>query len=215
MHDLLKIGQTVHTESSNIPCTVEQFLAGGGQGEVYQANLGGQSVALKWYFPHTLKADPYQRARLEAAIDSGSPSDRFLWPIDLVSEPGIQGFGYIMPLRQPQYKSLVDLMKRRIQPTFRSLATAGFQLADSFLQLHARGLSYCDISFGNVFFNPDTGDISICDNDNVATNNSNEVAIAGTPGFMAPEIAIGQARPGACHFCDEYKYSSNFSGLTN
>ncbi len=195
MHELLKIGQTVHTESSNIPCTVEQFLGGGGQGEVYQANLGGQSVAVKWYFPHYLKADLYQRARLETGIDSGSPSDRFLWPFDLVSEPSMKGFGYMMPLRPSQHKSLVDLMRRRIQPTFRSLATAGFQLADSFLQLHSRGLSYCDISFGNVSFDPTTGDISICDNDNVTTNNSKQIAIAGTPGFMAPEIVMEQALP--------------------
>jgi eukaryotic-like serine/threonine-protein kinase len=194
MSDLLKIGQTVHTQSSNIPCIVEQFLGGGGQGEVYRANLGGQQVALKWYFPHALKADPYQISRLEAAIESGAPNDRFLWPIDLVSNPRIDGFGYIMALRQPQYKTLVDLMKGRLKPKFKSLATAGFQLADSFLQLHSRGLCYCDISFGNVFFNPDTGDILICDNDNVSTNGA-EVSIGGTQRFMAPEIVTGQARP--------------------
>jgi hypothetical protein len=45
--DLLKSGQTVHTESSQTPCTVEQLLGGGGQGEVYRANLAGQPVALK------------------------------------------------------------------------------------------------------------------------------------------------------------------------
>jgi eukaryotic-like serine/threonine-protein kinase len=99
-----------------------------------------------------------------------------------------------MDLRKPQYKTLVDLMKGRVQPKIRSIATAGFQLADSFLQLHSRGLCYCDISFGNVFFNPDTGDILICDNDNVATNGA-EVSIGGTQRFMAPEIVVGQARP--------------------
>lgn len=194
MHDLLTIGQTVHTESVNLPCTIEKFLGGGGQGEVYQANLGGRSVALKWYFPHVIKVDPQQRSRLEVAIDYGSPQEQFLWPIDLVSEPGICGFGYIMSLRQPQYKTLVDLMKGRIKHNFRAISTAGFQLADSFLQLHSKGLCYCDISFGNIFFNPDTGDILICDNDNV-TANGEEVSICGTPRFMAPEIVTGQARP--------------------
>lgn len=77
MHDLLKIGQTVYTESSSIPCTVEQFLGGGGQGEVYRANLGGQSVALKWYLPRALRGDPDQRSRLEAAIESGARVRRF------------------------------------------------------------------------------------------------------------------------------------------
>lgn len=194
MHDLLKIGQTVHPQSSSIPCIVEKFLDGGGQGEVYQANLGGKSVALKWYFPHALKADPDQKSRLEAAIESGAPNSRFLWPMYLVSAPGIEGFGYIMEIRQTQYKTLKALMKGRIKPNLRALATAGFQLADSFLQLHSRGLCYCDISLGNVFINPDTGDILICDNDNVTANGA-EVSILGTLGFTAPEIVLGQSQP--------------------
>jgi eukaryotic-like serine/threonine-protein kinase len=194
MHDLLKIGQTVYTESATLPCTIEKFLGGGGQGEVYQASLDGQPVALKWYFPHIAKVDPQQRSRLAVAIESGSPQEQFLWPIDCVSAPEIGGFGYIMPLRPPQYKTLVDLMKGRINHSFRSISTAGFQLADSFLQLHAKGLCYCDISFGNIFFNPDTGDILICDNDNV-TANGEDVSICGTPRFMAPEIVTGAARP--------------------
>lgn len=76
MSNLLKFGQTVHTESSQTPCTVEQFLGGGGQGEVYRANLGSQPVALKWYYSHSIQADPRQRERLEAAIQSGAPSDQ-------------------------------------------------------------------------------------------------------------------------------------------
>jgi len=59
------------------------------------------------------------------------------------------------------YKSINDLMKRRIEPSFRALLTAGLELADSFLRLHAKGLCYRDILFGNVFFEPDTGKISI------------------------------------------------------
>jgi serine/threonine protein kinase len=102
-----------------------------------------------------------------------------------------------MPLRDPQYKGFNDLMKRRIEPSFRALVTAGYQLADSFLQLHAQGLCYRDISFGNVFFDPQTGDILICDNDNVAINGEQFSAILGTPRFMAPEIIYAQAQPSA------------------
>jgi len=178
-----------------MPCEVEQFLGGGGQGEVYRADLGGKPVALKWYFPAYLLATPEQRAALETLIKKGAPSDKFLWPMELTSEEGVEGFGYIMPLREPRYKSLFDLMKRRIEPTFRSLATAGLELSHSFLQLHAKGLCYRDISFGNVFFEPDTGSVLICDNDNVAVDGEGQIGVLGTPRFMAPEVVRDEALP--------------------
>lgn len=86
-------------------------------------------------------------------------------------------------------------MKRRTEPTFRALATAGLHLADSYLQLHARGLCYRDISFGNVFFDPDTGDVLICDNDNVGVDGASRGGVLGTPRFMAPEVVRGDALP--------------------
>lgn len=197
MSEILSIGQTVRTESSKIACTVEKFLAGGGQGEVYQASLGNQKIALKWYFPHYLQYEIQQRERLEKAIGLGAPSEKFLWPMELASAADVPSFGYIMQLREPRYTSFVDLMKRRVEPSFAALATAGFQLADSFFQLHAKGLCYRDISFGNVFFDPNTGDILICDNDNVSVDGEGKSGILGTPRFMAPEIVRGEALPSA------------------
>lgn len=193
MNQILKPGQTVRTASSGMSCEVEQFLGGGGQGEVYRANLGGKPVALKWYFPAS--TTPEQRAALETLIKKGPPSDKFLWPMELTSAEGTPGFGYIMPLRESRYKGIVDLMKRRIEPTFRALVTAGLDLSHSFLQLHAKGLCYRDISFGNVFFDPGTGDVLICDNDNVTVDGEAESGVLGTPRFMAPEVVRGEALP--------------------
>ena len=62
-----------------------------------------------------------------------------------------------MPLRPQRFKNIVDLMKRRIEPTFRALATAGLNLSHNYLLLHSQGLCYRDISFGNAFFDPDNG----------------------------------------------------------
>jgi DNA-binding helix-hairpin-helix protein with protein kinase domain len=192
--ELLRPRQRVRAELSGSPCEVECFLGGGGQGEVYRVSLAGTPLAVKWYFPHT--ASRAQRAALEALVQSGPPNDKFLWPLELASADGVPGFGYLMLLRGPEYAGIVALMKGRARPTFRALATAGMELADSFLQLHARGLCYRDISFGNVFFNPQTGGVLICDNDNVTVNRSaGSVGVLGTPRFMAPEIVRGEAQP--------------------
>jgi len=193
MNQILSVKQVVHTESSNIPCEVERFLGGGGQGEVYLARLGRSPVALKWYFPSS--ATNTQRETLNTLIKKGPPNDKFLWPMELVEESKVIGFGYIMPLRGQGYHGIVDMMKRRVEPSFRALAVSGMQLSDSFFQLHAKGLCYRDISFGNVFINPLTGDILICDNDNVTIDGHDIGGIKGTPRFMAPEVVRDEAPP--------------------
>jgi serine/threonine protein kinase len=193
MSQLLKAKQKVRTESSGMECVVEQFLGGGGQGEVYRAGLGGKPVALKWYFSN--QATPPQRGALEVLVKSGPPTEKFLWPLELTAADGVPGFGYVMPLREAHYKGIVDMMKRRVEPTFRALATSGLELSHSYLQLHSRGLCYRDISFGNVFFDPVSGATVICDNDNVAVDGKTAGGVLGTPRFMAPEVVRGDALP--------------------
>lgn len=193
MDQILKPGQKVRTATTRGDCVVESFLGSGGQGEVYRALLKDKPVALKWYYPAS--TTPEQQKALETLIKMGAPSDRFLWPVELATSSASVGFGYIMPLRDRRFRGIVDLMKRRIEPGFRALATAGLELSHSYLQLHTKGLCYRDISFGNVFFDPDTGEILICDNDNVAVDNQSRSAVYGTPRFMAPEIVRGEAAP--------------------
>jgi eukaryotic-like serine/threonine-protein kinase len=190
---LLASGQQVLTESSRLLCDIHEFLGGGGQGEVYMATISGAPVAVKWYF--TPSATRQQRAALELLVRKSAPNERFLWPVELVSAASVTGFGYVMPLREPRYKGIVDLMKRRIEPTFTALAKAGRDLAHSYLLLHSQGFCYRDISFGNVFFDPAIGDVLICDNDNVAIDGDTYNGVLGTPRFMAPELVRGQAHP--------------------
>ena len=61
MTQQLKKGQNIGTEISGANCIVEKRLAEGGQGEVYQVNVNGKSMALKWYFPHIVEQDPRQK----------------------------------------------------------------------------------------------------------------------------------------------------------
>lgn len=192
MDGQLKIGSVMTSESGN-KYTVKELLGAGGQGEVYDVECGGKHYALKWYFKGSATAR--QKKMLEAIISHGAPDDSFLWPMELVI-PATGGlFGYIMPLRPKNYKSIVDLMKKKINPSFYVLTRAAFNLTKGYQRLHATGAKYQDISFGNLFFNPDNGDVLICDNDNVSYDNSKPGGVLGTPGFMAPEIVRGEKRP--------------------
>jgi serine/threonine protein kinase len=190
---ILNPGDELRT-ATGLTCRVERFLGSGGQGEVHQGALQGVSLAIKWYYPTTATAE--QQALLSTMIEIGAPHPRFLWPIDLVTRSRSDGFGYLMALREPRFKCISDLLRRKIHTNFRCLAIAGEQLAGSFLPLHAKGLCYRDISHGNVFFDPANGDILVCDNDNVAVE-SQAAGVQGTPRFMAPEIVRGEAKPSA------------------
>jgi DNA-binding helix-hairpin-helix protein with protein kinase domain len=177
---------------------VEKLLGAGGQGEVYDVSCNSKHFALKWYFKGS--ATETQKKILDKLIEKGSPTkneeqDIFLWPEDLIYLSKDKPFGYIMELRPKQYKGIVDLMKCRTNPTFLNLIKACYNITKGYLKLHEQGYQYRDISFGNAFFDPDTGNVKICDNDNVTPNGAKEGGIKGTPRFMAPEIVRGEAKP--------------------
>jgi serine/threonine protein kinase len=195
MPQLLKPQQVIRAITWNQPCVVGDLLGGGGQGEVYRCEVNGHAFALKWYYRDYLPHAPRLRERLERAAREGPPSDRFLWPLDLTTADSVEGFGYVMKLREPRFRGMVDWLKRRVNPSFSALATAGFELADGYLLLHAKkGLCYRDINYNNVFFDPRRGEVRICDNDNVDVNGQ-PGEVGGTPSFMAPEIVRGEALP--------------------
>lgn len=193
MKSMLAAGQTVYTQEQNLPCQVVRYLGGGSQGEVYLAELSGKEMALKWYFPAA--ASQEQLKALKNLIQKGSPHSAFLWPLAVVHLPRKKGFGYVMPVREARFKSIVDLMKGRISPSFDTLISASLELVQSYLRLHSQGFCYRDISFGNVFFDPHSGEVLICDNDNVGIDGAASAGVIGTPRFMAPEIVTGQAQP--------------------
>jgi DNA-binding helix-hairpin-helix protein with protein kinase domain len=85
-------------------------------------------------------------------------------------------------------------MQAQVQIPLEIICRAAANLSDAFLALHSSGLCYADISFGNLFVDPASGDIQICDNDNVCVDGERS-DVLGTPYFMAPEIVRGEAVP--------------------
>lgn len=169
---------------------VGRSLGEGGQAFVFEVrDQVGNPYALKWY----KAADPEQYACLASLIEYGAPSGRFLWPLAMATVRGRPEFGYLMPLRPPEYIELLHLMHGRdttghpIVASTSAILTASYHLAREFLRLHARGLCYRDINFGNVFLVPATGQTLICDNDNVGVDGT-PGRVAGTMDFMAPEV---------------------------
>ncbi|MGW2743101.1 protein kinase domain-containing protein [Streptomyces sp. NPDC001450] len=170
------------------------LLGAGGQGEVYRVRTPDGERALKWYYP-TCATDE-QEAIVRELVVRDFADDRFLWPEAYV--PAHRGsFGYLMGLRPDRYKGLPALFRRQLRTSPRALLTACLYTVEAYQALHSRGIAYRDISWGNIFFDPATGDVLVCDNDNAVVE-GDASGISGTMEFMAPELVRGDpgARPG-------------------
>jgi eukaryotic-like serine/threonine-protein kinase len=171
---------------------VTRVIGQGGQGHVYEVRrTNGAALALKWYKPQCATTEQFQE--IQTLVDFGPPHKRFLWPLSIATIHSQPGFGYVMPLRDDRFVELGYLLSGRnkkgdpLDVSFTAIIAMCRQLSMSYLRLHARGLCYRDISFGNVFFEPPSGDVLICDNDNVGIDDG-QGRVLGTPFFMAPEV---------------------------
>jgi DNA-binding helix-hairpin-helix protein with protein kinase domain len=195
MKDTFRPGQTVWLEMAGERCEIRELLGSGGQAEVYRAAIQGRECALKWYYPE--QATTGHRAGIERLLKKGAPSDSFLWPCDLALCQGLPSFGYVTPLRPARFRHLGDLLSRRVDPSFRTLTTVCLNLAEAFTRLHGEGLCYSRFCFGNIFFDPDTGEVCLCENDDVAAEGEDWKGGVGTPRFLAPELIARHTGPSA------------------
>ena len=162
-------GQVLHMVRAGTTVTVSEPLKEGGQGVVYRAVMSSGAVfVVKWY--RAASASQSQREAIEALVMHGRPHPAFIWPLDIVTCPNVAGFGYLMPLLEPRFVSFAEMLESPKQPTFADMAVIGRELVDAFAALHASGLCYRDISFGNLFVDPERGEVAVIDNDNVGTD---------------------------------------------
>lgn len=186
-------GQRIRVASGG-ELEVIQKLGEGGQGVVYKVTYNGKELALKWYFGNKLNdADRFYR-NIQNNIKKGAPTSAFLWPLE-ITEYFEGSFGYLMELRPPEYKdfSLFLLAKARFA-SISAVVNAALSITNGFRELHNSGFSYQDLNDGNFFVNPKTGDVLICDNDNVAEY-GDALGIAGKCRYMAPEVVMGKKKP--------------------
>ena len=193
----LKAGKKVNL-TNGTACTVVKELGRGGQGIVYLVELNGQQKALKWYI--TAPDDAFYK-NLQNNISNGAPSDAFIWPEYLtVKENGC--YGYVMALRPSNYYEFGNfLLAKKNFSSFNAMIAAAMKICNGFMMLHRHGLSYQDLNDGNFFIDPETGDVLICDNDNVMPQGEKS-GIMGKARYMAPEVVAGSVPD---------KYSDRFS----
>lgn len=186
----LKIGTNVKLSNGDT-ATIKARLGAGGQGVVYLVKVGGKKMAMKWYLKHPGKDF---LKNITDNVHRGAPARNFIWPLAVTEE--LRGsFGYVMELRPNSYVDMSQfiLLKAKFADVHAQL-NACLQICTAFQQLHIRGLSYQDMNDGNFFINPKTGDVLICDNDNVAADKTS-MGVLGKAGYMAPEIIEGVSRP--------------------
>ncbi len=172
-----------------------QKLGEGGQGTVYKVKYNDEELALKWYFGNKLHDKDRFYDNIKNNIQKGAPTDNFLWPMYL-TEKYEDSFGYLMKLRPEEYKDFSRfLLAKEKFSGVNAVINAALSIITSFRALHQKGFSYQDLNDGNFFINPQTGDVLICDNDNVAPYGE-ALGIAGKCRYMAPEIVLGKKQPG-------------------
>lgn len=167
--------------------TVGKQIGEGGQGEVYHFTYKGNKTALKWY-----KSRPAQAFidNLGKNVKRPSPSTVFLWPKAYADSR--LGCGYVMDLKKPEMMGFDRFLCLQCYfKNWNTVINAAMNLCVAFQKLHSKGLAYFDLNDGNFFFNPETGDLQIGDNDNVSSANYNVSRIIGKQSYVAPEVELG------------------------
>lgn len=192
---------TIHFIDGSV-ATIVSKLGDGAQGDVYKVNWQNKEYALKLYkkrFLDGLKTNAKKfYNNLKENIESGSPSDSLIWPLNLTITNDDGTYGYLMELIPNDYLSFTKMIASPniLNPNyfFEPMIKAGINIVFAMKSIFRRGLTFQDFNDGSIYINTKTGDIKICDCDNVVANRK-EVFILGKYQYMAPEIVLGKEKP--------------------
>jgi WD40 repeat protein/serine/threonine protein kinase len=195
---------TFSCEADGTPCLgpyhIRRVLGSGGMGVVYLAEdtLLKRQVALKVLRP-SLAANPSARARFlrEARAAAALEHDHIVTIHQVGEADGVPFL--VMPLLRGE--TLEDRLKRE-----KSLAPAeaqriGREVAAALVAAHEHGLIHRDVKPGNIWLEAGSGRVKLLDFGlaRAATEETHLTQtglIVGTPAYMAPEQARGEALDG-------------------
>ncbi|NIH82596.1 serine/threonine-protein kinase [Amycolatopsis viridis] len=177
---------------------IERRIGTGAMGTVWQAHdeLLGRAVAIKQLLlqpgldPHEAE-DAKQRTMREGRIAARLHHPNAISVFDVVTDDN--GHPCLVMEYLPS-TSLAELLRERKTLPPREVARVGAQIAAALKEAHAVGIVHRDIKPGNILL-ADNGVVKITDfgisraKDDVTVTKTG--MIAGTPAYLAPEVAIG------------------------
>lgn len=179
-----------------IPCTFGVVLGEGGYGRVYRGTLEGsdrsEDVALKVALDREGSEELFAEHQLlqkkgiseirGAALQQGV--DRFIDPTDM-KDTAVA----VYPLVRG--RNMQQGVKRPVPADGASFLLA--QMARTAHDAHKQGVAHCDIKLENAIMEED-GKVSVIDWGSMKEIGSKHPQIAGTPQYLAPEIAYATSR---------------------
>lgn len=130
----------------------------------------------------------------------------YAWPVDLV-QTGKGKWGVVTPVIPGNYyfstgelkgeekkgnwfvfKNPLKLVKQAEKGNWKRYMDLSLHMARAVRRLHAAGLTHGDLSFNNILVDPGSGFIYTIDLDNLVVPGKYPPSVAGTPGFIAPEV---------------------------